>query len=642
MRVISARIKGFGRLADAKVNLDNKVIAVVGPNEAGKTTLLRALANLDSADGVPVPQRSRAIDVTDDTSVTAVRLLLDEADHKVLADLSLNDLPHSMTVRRRASGGTIEIDVRPRPKKNRVSLKDALAVFQTHLDDPDIPEYVNPETTYADHHGDAPRHYVNELRHLVDGVQLIIDRDDDQSIDDSMISDCKSLHSVTLDDEEDGQELRKALSAVIDWLELEPPITEVTSRLWNRSPDFLFFDEPDRNLQSAYTLNETLATSPPAALDNMARMAGLDLAELYGYQQTGDVGRRLTLLAKVNKSLDSVFAGAWKQSLLSVHFDLDGTELRIVIWEGNNNVTVFSERSAGLRMFVALTAFLNVHDSGRPPILLIDEAETHLHVDAQADLVSMFITQQQVAKIIYTTHSPACLPPDLGSGVRCVVPRADNQQISDIRNSFWQGVAGYSPLMMAMGAAAAAFTPARCVVLAEGATEMILMPSLIRAAVGLQTLNYQVAPGLSEVPQDLYPKLDFEGAKVAYLIDGDDGGLSLKRRLVSAGVPEHLIIQLDVPGIENLLDGVDYVSGVRALLAENNLGLEIPALPDLPPPDATSWAKHFADWAKQEGMKMPSKVAVCSWLIENNKATPSNDAVYRLANLHKELEACFS
>jgi uncharacterized protein YhaN len=39
MRLISARIRGYGRIVDSKINLDAKVIAIVGPNEAGKTTL---------------------------------------------------------------------------------------------------------------------------------------------------------------------------------------------------------------------------------------------------------------------------------------------------------------------------------------------------------------------------------------------------------------------------------------------------------------------------------------------------------------------------------------------------------------------------------------------------------------------------
>ncbi len=60
MRLISAHVTGYGRLIDTKVNLDSKVIAIVGPNEAGKTSLLEALAFIDSKEALPIPKRSRA------------------------------------------------------------------------------------------------------------------------------------------------------------------------------------------------------------------------------------------------------------------------------------------------------------------------------------------------------------------------------------------------------------------------------------------------------------------------------------------------------------------------------------------------------------------------------------------------------
>ena len=47
MRLISANISNYGRLVDTKINLDSNVIAIVGPNEAGKTTLLNALKYID-------------------------------------------------------------------------------------------------------------------------------------------------------------------------------------------------------------------------------------------------------------------------------------------------------------------------------------------------------------------------------------------------------------------------------------------------------------------------------------------------------------------------------------------------------------------------------------------------------------------
>lgn len=245
-------------------------------------------------------------------------------------------------------------------------------------------------------------------------------------------------------------------------------------------------------------------------------------------------------------------------------------------------------------------------------------------------------------KVIYTTHSPACLPPDLGTGIRTIVPRRENIQISDIKNSFWQGAAGYSPLMLAMGAAAAAFTPARSVVLAEGATEMILLPTLLRAATDLHNLPYQVAPGLSEVPNDFLPSLDLEGARVVYLVDSDPGGSAIKSSLHKAGVPANLIIDLGFPGIEDVLAERVYREAVIELLPECNPQTTINALPTSLVSNAGDPAFEPASiraWIENQGLRAPSKVAVANRLVSNGSATPSDVGAERLRELHTELIA---
>jgi hypothetical protein len=194
--------------------------------------------------------------------------------------------------------------------------------------------------------------------------------------------------------------------------------------------------------------------------------------------------------------------------------------------------------------------------------------------------------------------------------------------------------------MLAMGAAAAAFTPARSVVLAEGATEMILLPTLVRAATGESELPYQVAPGLSEVPNDFLPKLDFEAARVAYLIDGDGGGTALRASLLDAGVPESLVADAGVPGIENLLDPDAYRDAISSLLPECNPTLSAGAVPALPAIDARvdgSWANWAAAWIEEQGLKAPSKVAIANWLVENRRAVPSTDGMGLLKGLHERL-----
>ena len=232
--------------------------------------------------------------------------------------------------------------------------------------------------------------------------------------------------------------------------------------------------------------------------------------------------------------------------------------------------TRIEERSEGLRAFVTLAVFLGSQALEVPPILLIDEAELHLHADAQADLVGGLLRQINATQVWYTTHSPACLPSDLGTGIRLLERHGEK---SEIKSHFWTNQEpGFAPLLYAMGAGAAAFSRCRWAVLGEGASEMILLPTLIRKATGLDDLPYQVAPGLANARGH---DMDVEevAARVIYLTDGDkpDDYLSDLR---ASNVPESRLKSLP-PGtsVEDLLDRDFLISVINSLLPEMLRGL---------------------------------------------------------------------
>lgn len=635
MRLISARIRGYGRLADAKVNLGSKVIAVVGPNEAGKTTFLKALAYLNNGASLSVIERSRGAAVTDETRVVEVKFALDDDDRSELAALILEALPLTLHASRKAAGGDVLIRIEPRPRKAVKPLRKALAVLERSLQRKTLQSLVSDESVFGSQGEEDARDFRAELQQLAEALRSIID--DEATPDEAQLAAKAGDLTVALVSDAKADGLRDALTNSKSWLEGRDPADSARSALWQRTPDFLLFDEDDRSLRSSYALDDALLSSVPAGLRNLTRMGGLDLHAMVADHRSGDVARRDSAIKRANNSLRRRFRDTWKQAILSVRLSVDGDQLRVSIIENDEDITIFDERSAGLRMFVALVAFLSTRDTTTPPILLIDEAESHLHIDAQADLVNMFVSQDQAARVIYSTHSPACLPPDLGVGIRSVIPSSTNGQVSEMRNSFWSDGAGYSPLMVAMGAAAAAFTPARCVVLAEGATEMILLPSLLRSVTGLEAMPYQVAPGLSEVPRDFYTSLDLEGAKVAYLLDGDAQGKLLRKELTRHGVPEERIVTSPVPGVENLLPADDYCAVISALLAECNPGIEIPALPRLVAASKRSWAAQLDKWAREHELAMPSKVAIANRVVEDHQAFVATDLTQALVELHSRL-----
>ena len=271
------------------------------------------------------------------------------------------------------------------------------------------------------------------------------------------------------------------------------PNDEAAERLLARRPAFLFFDDAMRDLHTDYELSE-VADTPPPALANLANLAGLNLRFLYNLVIADDTGTAVATLQDANERLDAAFS-AWSQDReLSVRFDREqSTVLRIHVSNPAGGYSTLDERSDGLKIFVSLLALTATQQSEVPPIVLIDELERHLHYDAQADVVQVMSTQTVIPQIIYTTHSAGCLPEDIGAGVR-LVGTNDGANHSTVENRFWSTGPGFSPLLIGMGASSLAFVPVRNAVLSEGATEVVLLPTLVREAVAVKHLGFQVAP----------------------------------------------------------------------------------------------------------------------------------------------------
>ena len=95
---------------------------------------------------------------------------------------------------------------------------------------------------------------------------------------------------------------------------------------------------------------------------------------------------------------------------------------------------------------------------------------------------------------------------------------------------------------------------------------MLLLPTLIKLATGKTELPYQISPGIATASKSDMTKLDFVASRVAYLVDGDDGGKTWQGQLFEAGVPKSRVRLLpDGVGLEDLLDRELYLDTVAEL-----------------------------------------------------------------------------
>jgi predicted ATP-dependent endonuclease of OLD family len=595
MRLLGAEIRGFRRFLRADIDFDADPVSIIGRNEAGKSSLLDALTRLNDPDAIERHDQTRGHSFDPDDRILRVWFALD-VDDKAL----LSGIPEAAGASRyiitKAANGTIRGRFDPNVARD---LRPRQRASQLHARVGNTKWYGDSEFTDSDEYSDV-------------GTLLGSDR---ESLTPDEIATIRSLAEQL--PTEPGQSLPAVLRARLEELAQgeshSTPANTAAGILLPRRPQFVLFSQEHRDLQTVYDLT-LAAPAPPPALANIAALAGLSLDECLAAHLEENYGRVAKLQRDANDRLQQFFSTAWRQSAMHVQLRIDKNELRVLVDNLQGDLTSIGERSAGLQTFVALVAFLASKEHQHPPVILVDEAETHLHYDAQADLIRVLSEQDAVAKVIYTTHSAGCLPLDLGLGVRAIVAEAGD--LSRIENSVWELGPGLSPMLLAMGASVLAFSRARRAVVGEGASEAQLLPSLLREAVPPAEVDYQVAPGVANASEEAIADLELEAVSIAYVLDGDKGGRDHAKRLRATGIPEARILFLggsSTSGVtlEDLVARDAYHRAVNDVFATWRPGTIFP-LSAVP---VKGRAAALAKWTRQRGFRAPDKKRVAARLL---------------------------
>lgn len=648
MHCVKVRFDGYKRLSATSCNTDTHLLAFVGPNEAGKTSLLDALVWLTRPNASPLAPKdhARGRDLPDDHVVVSATYELDRDDKKLIDGLAVAEESTGFRLERRVDGGGGS-DALPIPRRDPAPFQDlgrliarakkflarqieaaARAVDEEELADDEVSRLPRPAEwldavteASGDPESEGWSEDVNEAAELL-AVWL------------------DAVAPTSRTGKSRDSRLASAIRHVRDIAHDKHPRVAAREVLLPRVPRFVQFTEEHRRLERVHVINDDEARDNLApALANLLHIAGLDLELLWRHIEHEDGSSVESDIETANLKLRDFFEQAWNQSKVAVRLKLNANRLELWLIELDNagKVTDIEERSDGLLMFVALAAFVASQRLAVPPILLVDEAETHLHFDAQADLVGVLLKQVDATQIFYSTHSPGCLPTDLGTGIRLVQRGKDDRGISRIHSDFWTNQApGFAPLLYAMGASAAAFSACRLAVLAEGAADMVLLPTLIRKATGLDDLPYQIAPGLANA-HAYGMNVEEVAAKVVYLTDGDDQGATYRSQLKEAEVPGNRIFALpNTMASEDLVSRSFFIRVVNTLLPE---GVEIT---DADLPRGMPIAKALDDWTKTRGQSL-GHVAIAYGIINNRKdITFAPRAEAALRRLHDRFMGAFN
>lgn len=616
MELFQVEITGFKKFREkATLKTRGKLLAILGPNEAGKSSLLRALERLNDSEEFQPTERSR--DSGGNGPIIKATYLLSAADRDAvgLAVGNWYDLTKS-------SNGKLGWSIRPTPPDRDYSHRPKLIAqiaklpksAQTFLIEKD-------EDLLAATNELLGRKFTNEAELSAESKEKFTE----------IVSRWQS--ATESDAPSKTRHISDNLAAAVRLETAESQRLVAGKALWGRLPEFLFFSQADRDLQASYAWSDLSATTP-TALSNLAKVAEVDLPKLISIATSNPNDPEFdTLMERANVALERNFQAAWKQSKVSVVLAHREQSLLVQVYNNDRSRTDFAQRSDGLRQFVALRCFTAARESDNF-VLLIDEVEQHLHYDAQADLVQMLADQTVASKVIYTTHSLGCLPEDLGNGVRLIIPTAPDSDWSRIENKFWlvrdKEEAAFSPILMGMGASTMAFFPTRAAILVEGPSDTILLPTMFREALGESAIGVQFVHGLSENGHLSLPLLNSTGTRVCYLLDNDGGGRKLAEQLIERKVDRKRAFHL--PNSKGDAELEDFLEPALLAEAASNLArqhLEIEKLvsaADLP---------KFGKWdrivqaCEEAGVKALKKVPVAYEILELLDTAPSRHVVDR-------------
>ncbi|EML7358746.1 AAA family ATPase [Enterobacter hormaechei] len=423
MKLESFRVRNFRSVFDSGVITTEKLTAILGRNESGKTNLLLALKSLNPAEGFgklndikDFPRNRKLSECTPDTPVVDTTWTLTEHE---LAELSA---------------------IYPRAK-NITSVT--------------ISRRYNGEKRYLDFNGlDGFTYDVTKIkkdvRKIAAQIELFFENPENNTEqsqpEQQAIKDiCNALLPIPArprgwSEQAKGkpQELRKFLTKYDIELkpdsedaldELEDTLDEISSddtrqaeaRKWvmKKLPVFVMVDEyPELNghhHMAEYTQRkqQSKLTNADINFEKLCKVAGIDPAELTANRNNSEV--RNQLVNRAGAVVTTEIRRLWQDKPLKIRFNVDSDYFDTYVSDSNNSYDVevnLDERSRGFKWFFSfyITFFADTKGgSAENAIILLDEPGLYLHAKSQADLLN-HLTNDFENQIIYTTHSPFLVP----------------------------------------------------------------------------------------------------------------------------------------------------------------------------------------------------------------------------------------
>lgn len=475
MKLIKARVQNYRSIKDTgEFDIEELKTILVGPNEAGKTVLLKALQQLNRPEGVKgfdiIRDYPRSLynDITtkkvDPTEVEIVRgyFKLDEEDKKLIPTEFHNC---TYVLYRKLNNKGIHYLENAPEKISFKDIKNDLLRLSAHLDKQFTEQGESEETKPSEKLGELTKLFYDSKTLTEENTKELL-----QWIE----------GNFTLIDEENEKE-EKRHSKIIELIKRNNKNDEVLKILGNRTPVFVLFNnyfkvKPSVHLEHlADRVEQELLDDEYYDYGNLCLLKLLgftarELAEigntespdsndadsLKNYRDTLD--KRTYQLNGASIKLTKEIGRIWnpnpdRPEAERLRISADGQYLKVVVEDELGVEIELDQRSEGFQWIVSffVVFFAEAMDKHKNSILLLDEPGMSLHGLKQRDFRHTISRLAETNQVIYSTHSPFLVGSDELDIVR-VIELKDREEGTKVHTTISSSdPAGLLPLQEALG-----------------------------------------------------------------------------------------------------------------------------------------------------------------------------------------------
>ena len=556
MKLVKAHVTDYRSVRDSNAfEIEPAKTIFVGPNEAGKSAILRALQQIKAPDDVPKFDplrdypRGSYNDITTGrvdpktSKVTVAHFMLDDEDKALIPE---DFAGCTYAVLRRLDNSVVHWLEGAPTVSTYGSVKNDFLRIGAHMDSR------VPVTAEGAPVAKKPSAELSEL---------VVQLSDDSPISDEVATALGAwlVKNITLIDEDNAKE-EDRLERLQDACSMQKRREEVLATLWKRVPVFVLFSNyfrvrPLIHLDHLATRLEQkilddeqydygnecllkLLGFTARELSNLGKVVeppASDAAAMKAYRDQLD--RRAYQLNAASVRLTEEIRSVWNPNPGRAEADrlrivADGQYLKVVVEDDLGVEIELDQRSEGFQWLVSffIVFFAEAAGKHRNAILLLDEPGLSLHGLKQRDFRGTISRLSVSNQTIYTTHSPFLVGPNELDLVR-VVEMTNRKTGTKVHSTVMaDDPAALLPLQEALGydLASSLFAQHRNLVL-EGLTDFWYIEAtseLLRAA-EVVSLNEKIAlVSANTASKVVYYAtiLHAQNLKVAALLDSDSAG----------------------------------------------------------------------------------------------------------------------